>query len=325
MAAWTPRAPWSWRIGDSAAHQGYQNPLAAWALSNVTELKPKSATGAADWATSLNRQLEFYRWLQSADGGIAGGATNSWDGRYNTPPAGSATFYGMYYDQQPVWHDPPSNQWFGFQAWSMQRVAEYYNVTGDAKAKAVLDKWVPWAIANTTVGANGFTIPDTLQWSGKPDTWNAANPGANAGLRVSVVKSGNDVGIAASLARTLMYYAAKSGNAAAKDTAKALLDSMWANNQDSRGVAVPETRSDYSRFNDAVSVPPGWTGTMANGDPINSSSTFLGLRSWYKSDPNWSKVDAFLKGGPAPTITYHRFWAQADIATAMADFGRLFP
>ncbi len=109
-------AGWAWRIGSSHVHGGYQNPLAAYALSSYADLKPKSATGAADWSTSLSRQLEFYRWLQSSEGAIAGGATNSWQGRYATPPAGTSTFYGMYYDPQPVYHDPPSNQWFGFQA-----------------------------------------------------------------------------------------------------------------------------------------------------------------------------------------------------------------
>src|SRR5262249_31347472 len=99
-------AGWAWRIGDGASHQGYQNPLAAYALSTDPGMKPLSATGASDWATSLNRQLEFLQWLQSSEGGIAGGATNSWDGHYGTPPAGSPTFYGMAYDPQPVWHDP---------------------------------------------------------------------------------------------------------------------------------------------------------------------------------------------------------------------------
>jgi hypothetical protein len=101
---------WAWRIGSGQAHFGYQNPLAAYALANVPALKPQSATGQADWAASLTRQLEFYRWLQSSEGGIAGGATNSWAGRYATPPSGTPTFYGMYYDVQPVYHDPPSNQ-----------------------------------------------------------------------------------------------------------------------------------------------------------------------------------------------------------------------
>jgi hypothetical protein len=317
-------AGWAWRIGSSHVHGGYQNPLAAYALSSYADLKPKSSTGAADWGTSLTRQLEFYRWLQSNEGAIAGGATNSWAGRYATPPAGTPTFYGMYYDQQPVYHDPPSNQWFGFQAWSMERVAEYYQQTGNASAKAILDKWVSWALSKTTINPDGtYQIPSTLQWSGAPDTWNASSPAANSGLHVTVADYTNDVGVAAAYAKTLSYYAAKSGNAQAKTTAKALLDGMWSNYQDSLGIAVPETRADYNRFDDTVYVPSGWSGKMPNGDTINSTSTFTSLRSFYKNDPNFSKIEAYLAGGAAPSFTYHRFWAQADIALAMGSYAEL--
>ena len=98
-------AGWSWRIGSSHAHGGYQNPMAAYALSSVADLKPKSATGQQDWAKSLDRQMDFYQWLQSDEGAIAGGATNSWKGSYSQPPAGTPTFHGMYYDEKPVYHD----------------------------------------------------------------------------------------------------------------------------------------------------------------------------------------------------------------------------
>ncbi|MGW4776717.1 glycoside hydrolase family 48 protein [Streptomyces filamentosus] len=317
-------AGWSWRIGSSHNHSGYQNPLAAYALSEYAPLKPKSATGQADWATSLDRQLEFYRWLQSSEGAIAGGATNSWQGRYATPPAGTPTFHGMYYDEKPVYHDPASNQWFGFQAWSMERVAEYYQQTGNAEAKTVLDKWVSWALSKTTINPDGtFRIPSTLQWSGAPDTWNAANPGANTGLHVTVADYTNDVGVAAAYAKTLTYYAAKSGHAEAKRVAKALLDGMWDHNQDPLGIAVEETRADYSRFDDPVYVPSGWTGAMPNGDTVNNTSTFTSIRSFYKDDPAWPKIEAYLAGGAAPVFTYHRFWAQADIALAMGSYAEL--
>ncbi|MEU2655217.1 glycoside hydrolase family 48 protein [Streptomyces sp. NPDC007325] len=317
-------AGWSWRIGSSHAHGGYQNPLAAYALSSYAPLKPKSATGQTDWATSLDRQLEFYRWLQSSEGAIAGGATNSWQGRYATPPAGTPTFHGMYYDEKPVYHDPASNQWFGFQAWSMERVAEYYQQTGDAEAKTVLDKWVSWALSKTTVNPDGtFRFPSTLQWSGAPDTWNAANPGDNAGLHVTVADYTNDVGVAAAYAKTLTYYAAKSGHAEAKRVAKALLDGMWDHHQDPLGIAVQETRADYNRFDDPVYVPNGWTGVMPNGDKVDSTSTFASIRSFYQDDPAWPKIEAYLAGGAAPVFTYHRFWAQADIALAMGSYAEL--
>ncbi|WP_282202872.1 glycoside hydrolase family 48 protein [Kitasatospora fiedleri] len=318
-------AGWSWRIGDSAAHGGYQNPMAAYALVNDPAMAPKSATGKSDWTTSMGRQVEFTQWLQSSEGAIAGGATNSWEGDYGTPPAGTPTFYGMFYDEAPVYHDPASNQWFGFQAWGLERMAEYYYSSGDPKAKAILDKWVTWALSKTTFTADGsYQIPSTLAWSGKPDTWNAASPGANTGLHVSVVDYTNDVGVAGSYAKLLAYYAAKSGNAAAKGAAQKLLDGMWAHNQDALGVSVPETRTDYSRFNEPLAVPSGWTGTMPNGDPVNSASTFLSIRSFYRNDPSFAKVQTYLNGGAAPTFTYHRFWAQADVATAMATYGELF-
>ena len=62
---------------------------------------------------------------------------------------------------------------------------------------------------------------------------------------------------------------------------------------------------------------------MPNGDVIAPGKSFLDIRSFYKNDPNWPPVQAYLNGGAAPTFTYHRFWAQSDIAMAMADYGLL--
>ncbi|WP_345000747.1 glycoside hydrolase family 48 protein [Nonomuraea helvata] len=322
-------AGWAWRIGSSHNHSGYQNPLAAWALANVAELKPKSSTGAADWSTSLTRQLQFYTWLQSAEGAIAGGATNSWEGHYGTPPAGLPKFHGLTYDWQPVYHDPPSNQWFGFQAWTMERVAELYYASGNADAKALLDKWVTWAMNNTTINADGtYQIPSTLKWTGQPAgdfTATSGMPPANPGLHVTIADYTNDVGVAGAYAKALMYYAAKANNTAAKNMAKALLDGVW-KYRDAKGVSVPETKTDYKRVGDPVYVPSGWSGKMPNGDAINSSSTFISIRSFYKNDPDWAKVNAYINGtGPAPVFNYHRFWAQVDVAVALAEYGRLFP
>jgi hypothetical protein len=326
-------AGWSWRIGSSHNHFGYQNPFTAWALTNVAELKPKSPTAVADWSNSFNRQLEFYQWLQSSEGAIAGGATNSWDGSYAQPPAGKPTFYGMFYDDHPVYEDPGSNGWFGMQVWSLQRVAELYYETGNAKAKAILDKWVPWAIANTTIGTGGtFQIPSDMQWTGAPATWNPSSPAANSNLHVTVTAKGTDVGVGAAYARTLMWYAAKSGNAAAKTTAKGLLDAMYAH-AETQGISTTETRADYNRFDDVYNastgqglyLPSGWSGEMPNGDAIAPGKSFVDIRSFYKNDPNWSKVQTYLNGGAVPSFNYHRFWAQSDIAMAFADFGSLFP
>ena len=48
------------------------------------------------------------------------------------------------------------------------------------------------------------------------------------------------------------------------------------------------------------------------------------MRSMFRNDPQWPKVQSYLNGGPAPTFTYHRFWAQAEIATAFALHAEIF-
>ena len=73
------------------------------------------------------------------------------------PPAGDTTFDGMYYTPDPEYANPPSNQWFGYQTWPMERLAEYYYDTGNSQAQAILAKWVSWAESvtsfNTSTGA----------------------------------------------------------------------------------------------------------------------------------------------------------------------------
>ncbi|XP_028128323.2 exoglucanase B [Diabrotica virgifera virgifera] len=307
---------WAWRIGDSAAHFGYQNPLAAYALANDPNLRPKGATAVSDWQTSLERQLEFYEWLQSAEGAFAGGATNSINGHYDSPSSDltANTFHGMYYDWEPVYHNPPSNRWYGMQSWSVDRLAQYYYVTGDSKAKSVLDKWVNWILKETTIEAGkSFKLPSQLSWSGNPPN-----------VHCTINAYTTDVGSASGTARTLAYYAAKANHAQAKEVAKEILDIMWNNFQTSKGVSSPEVADTYTQFNEPVFVPNGWYGTYPKGDVIQSGATFLSLRSWYKSDPDWNKVQTYLNGGSAPTFTYHRFWAQADIAISNGVYGILF-
>ena len=197
---------------------------------------------------------------------------------------------------------------------------------------------MPSAKANTRLLADGtYEIPARLVWSGQPSAswsastqnWSASDAGFNAGLRVTVAETTQDVGVAAALAKALSYYSAGTARWATQDVdsqtlARELLDRMWASYRDAIGVSVPEVRKDYDRFDDPVYVPPGYGGKMKNGDPIDGSSTFLGIRSKYRSDPDWSKVQAYLNGGAAPSFRYHRFWAQVDVALANAEYGRLF-
>ena len=339
---------WSWRISGTEIHEGYQNPLAAFALSNTTSLIPLSPSAKADWGTSLTTQLNLMQWLQSNEGAIAGGVTNNWGGNYGDagkPPAGDPTFDGMYYDFEPVYHNPPSNQWFGYQAWPMERVAEYYYVTGNAQAKAILQKWVAWAesvnTVNTTTGA--ICEPGQLNWSGQPaesfttGTSSTAQPPANPGLHVTVTGGcSGDIGVAASLAKTYMYYAAKSGDTTAETAAQNIIDVIHQFYGDSLGFSAPETRTDYSNFTSAFNttnfeglfIPSGWTGSYPGlgSTPMTSAdNTFLSIRPWYTSVANYPEVQNYLNGGAAPVFNYHRFWAEADIATAFDSFAFLFP
>jgi Glycosyl hydrolase family 48/Cellulose binding domain/Bacterial Ig domain len=336
---------WAWRISGTTIHEGYQNPLAAYALSTDSDLIPLSPTAQSDWATSLTTQLNLFKWLQSAQGAIAGGVENNWGGNYgdvSKPPSGDPTFDGMYYDSEPEYHNPPSNQWFGYQTWPMERLAEYYYATGNSEAQAILAKWVSWAESVTTINTSAGTscLPGTLTWSGQPgENWTtgtsgSSQPPANTSLNVSVSGCSEDLGVATSLAKTYEYYAAKSGDTTAETDAQNILDVIHKNFADPLGYSAPETRTDYINFTSAynttnyegVYIPPNWTGKYPGGIPLSSSTTtFLSIRPWYIGDPEWSKVQAYLNGGSAPVFNYHRFWAEVDIATAFDTFANLFP
>ncbi|MBE6050805.1 MAG: endoglucanase [Clostridium sp.] len=342
---------WSWRIGCSHNHFGYQNPMAAWVLStsntddSTSDFSPKSPTASDDWAKSLDRQLEFYQWLQSDEGGIAGGATNSYttdQGSYQNYPAGHATFYGMAYDPAPVYLDPSSNRWFGMQAWSMQRMAEYYYQTGDKRAGTLLDKWVKWVENVVKLNADGtYNLPANLKWSGQPDTWNGTYTG-NPNLHVEVETYGTgDIGLTGSLSNTLSYYAAACGkhrgvvDEASKNLSAELLTRMWNLYKDDKGLASSEV-PEYNRvFDTEVFVPQGWTGKMGNGDKIFNGNKFIDIRSKYKKDPDYARVKEAYDAGKYDEINadgssngavfkYHRYWAQTDAAVAYGTYALLF-
>ncbi|GMK37673.1 hypothetical protein PCCS19_07270 [Paenibacillus sp. CCS19] len=391
---------WAWRIGASHAHQAYQNPVAAYALSTTAGgLIPASPTAQTDWNTSLQRQLEFYTWLQSSEGAIGGGATNSWNGDYSAYPSGTSTFYGMAYQQAPVYHDPDSNQWFGFQAWPIERVAEMYYIlasSGDhtstnyQMAKRIMDRWVDYALDYTFVNqkpvtdANGyylnaagqkilgganpaiattsepgeFYIPGTLEWSGQPDTWNGYSTYTGNPTYKTVTKDpSQDVGVLGSYIKALSFYAAATkadtgaysalGNQA-KTTAKTLLDTIW-NFNDGKGIVKPEQRADYFRFfTKETYIPSAWSGKNGQGatlpgtngiasDPAKGGAgtyiSYVDQRPKITLDPMWSYLSNLYNTSyntttkkwesGTPTFTYHRFWAQVDVATAYAEYDRL--
>ena len=169
---------WAWQIGCSHAHEFYQNPLAAYALAYETNLSSNmKAQGAVeDFKKSFQTQMEYYLWLLSNDGVIAGGSTNSVNGRYEEHSknvSGTSEFNKMVYVEHPVYADPGSNHWIGNQVWAVQRLAELYYVVktqGDASGitvggmdlttalETILDKWTGWFLDNSILGKASGTI-----------------------------------------------------------------------------------------------------------------------------------------------------------------------
>ena len=372
---------WGFRISSSNYHQGYQAPDIAYMMATSGEgYTPFTAGAGAQWQDSLLKQLEFLRWLQSPEGPIAGGVTNSWMGRYETPTDGreAARFYGMYYTYAPEWHDPPSNKWFGFQVWGLERLAHLMLMTAtkvdtlgtetNLKCNVILDRWVNWLLANSTLGlGTEISLPIDLEWTSGTEVpgettsaannegvyeflpslnwggtgsedyaafWNASGV-PNANLHCEITRSGLDLGSAASAAQLLLFYAqakrSKPGGSLddgipggsytvrnALELAQGILDRIHDGYQDGLGYAAPETRTDYDRFADPLYIPSGFSGTMPNGDPINSSSTFISIRSFMTSWPGWDQVQDYIDGGAPPVFTYHRFWHMTEIAVGFA-------
>lgn len=337
---------WAWQIGASHCHEFYQNPLAAYALLADPDLNAGMKTGAKateDYKISLQRQLEFYLWLQSEQGPIAGGATSSWHGRYlkyeylagvddeyitkygtNKP----TTFYGMAYQEHPVYLDPGSNHWIGNQVWAVQRLAELYYVIKenptdisnsikagglsmeDALAK-ILDRWVAWFVDNVQLYADGdYGIPSTLNWEGQPKDWTGTYD-EHTGVECYIAGEGNakygnaDFGCIASLCNTLIYYAKANGVATEKAysskntdvaskalyTAHALLDRTWEYGRDDIGITRAETNgSMYRLFEQEVHIPTGYTGKMPRGyDLKNGETTFYSIRQQYEEVPKFQE------------------------------------
>ncbi len=337
---------WAWRISGTTIHEGYQNPLAAYALSTDSDLIPLSPTAKGDWATSLITQLNMFKWLQSAEGGIAGGIENNWGGNYgdvSKPPSGDPTFDGMYYDPQPEYHNPPSNQWFGYQTWPMERLAEYYYVTGNSEAQSD-----PGQVGRLgRVGDHGqhqrrHVLPARHAHLERParreldhrhlELLPAAGQHRPARVGVRLLRGPRRGHLAGQGLRVLR------GQVRRHDRGDRRAEHPGRHPQELRRPARllrarrrgPTTRTSPPPYNttnyEGVYIPSNWTGKYPGGIPLSSSTnTFLSIRPWYIGDPQWSKVQAYLNGGSAPTFNYHRFWAEVDIATAFDTFANLFP
>ena len=352
---------WTWQIGCSHCHQFYQNALMAYAANDTKysciSSNMKAEGAAKDWKESLERQLEFYEWLQTPEGPFAGGATNSWKGRYETYPSGIATFYGMAYVAHPVYADPGSNGWIGNQVWSTQRIAElYYAAKQDGnteianRAKAMLDLWVKWFTDNVKwnkADEDGnqvpFQMPSVLKWgdNAQPDTYTPGKKPANSNLTFTIDGYGySDVGCLSSLSNTMLWYAAAEGvkpgtgdgselGIKAYNQAKALIDAMWVCYRDDIGVSNTETNGSLSRiFEQDVWVPESYNGKMPNGDAIKNGIKFIDIRTMYRDDAEFKKLEDYYnehKDTKKFELNYHRFWHIGDYLMAVGTMATLFP
>ncbi len=318
---------WAWKIGCSHNHFGYQNPFTAWVLGNNTSFtKNMSSNAGTDWIKSLKRQIQLYYWLQSNEGAIAGGCTNCYNGDYSQYPAGTVTFFNMVYDSAPVFVEPPSNNWFGFQTWSMERMIQYYFESKDQEIKPLLDKWISW-VKSSIITSPEISIPSGISWTGQPTSSFSGDgiPANNEGLHVSIDNYGNDLGIMSSLARCFIYYSLATGDDVSMNLSHTLINYILSKN-DNVGYSIPEDRADYvnkggtsytTGMNTPVFIPDGYNGKMPNDDSIVPGSTFISLRSKLKQDPQWPLISKALSENSVPTLIYHRMWGICEIAITL--------
>jgi len=306
---------WTWRTGSSHIHSGYQSPLVAWILSTESAFKPKSSSGVKDWAVSLDRQLELFRWLQTPEGCIAGGATNSWENQYGQPGNSTISFYGMWYDWQPVYHDPPSNNWTGMQGRGMERVCSLYYLSGNKKAGLICKNWAQWVKDTVRIVDDEIIHATNLVWSGYPDDWDISifnKSNLNSSLHGTVSAEGTDLGTVASLMKALLWVSMKDDDYEGIQLVVKVMNAIE-NYKEDLGYSVVEERPDYDNFAQTTYIPSGWTGINAQGAHIKNGAAFIDIRPKYKEDPDWYQVEDYINGGNTPTFSYHRFWAQTEI------------
>ena len=373
---------WAWQIGCSHSHQFYQSPIAAYGLLYDSQLNSgmKTSNATKDYTTSLERQVEMYLWLQSADGPFAGGCTNSWNGKYEKYPSNVSKFYDMAYVEHPVYLDPGSNHWTGNQFWSTQRLAELYYILktdGDKSSakpggltlekalETLLDNWVKFFVENTKIDDKGdYSVPATLDWTGQPGNWSGTySASANSDLHCEITAWGNsDLGCAASLADSLVYYAKAKGAKVNADgsvdkgstleqnalyTAKELMDRLWKLGRDEIGVSRTEHNGSLARFfEQEVWIPKDASGKYPYGETeVTNGAKFIDLRPQYRDCKDFSKLEDAWKADvdagavydntksdcsqftnvAAVDLKYHRFWHVGDVLMTLGTFDLLYP
>ncbi|KNY26506.1 glycoside hydrolase family 48 protein [Pseudobacteroides cellulosolvens] len=313
----------AWIKGSDILHQKNQNPLAAYALSSTSNLVTGLSGASLDWNKSIDMQLEFLQWLQSAEGAIAGGCTNSWGYNYKTPPKELSHFYKMTYDVSPGTFDQLSNGSFLSQCRSIVNLAEYYYQTGDERAYSILRKWVDWVKPYVKVdNFESFEIPSQIEWEGMPDTWTGTYTG-NSYLHATITSMSSDLEAAAILSRILLTYSYATKkysyfDADAQDIGEKLLNTLVLSNKDDSGFTNEEQRGDYSRvFDNEIYIPEGWESNNGQGAKLKNGCKYIDTRPALRQDPSWNNLYQAYEAGVSPMFKYHRFSTQCEIALAL--------
>lgn len=316
---------WGVRTASWNYHQAHQNAMSAFILSTIPEFQSKTVNGKEQWNIVKENTIDFWDWLQTEEGAIAGGATNSFNGDYRDPAGYGVTGYfnGLPYVSSPQHINPPSNELFIYQTISMERNAEYCYLSDDLKSCKILKKWVNWILSlseEILLPNNDYQVPSNISFQGQPSNYSSSSQN-NSKLHVSIKSYDKNIGCASLLARVLTYYAAITGDQNAKELARDLLDRMFLYS-DSIGIGVNETLPPYSNFIAPIPVAPCHPPDCPkiDGVTIKPGVSFIDIRSWYKNDPLWP----IIVSGSNAVFTFHRFWEQAQYAIACAEYARFF-
>jgi hypothetical protein len=190
-----------------------------------------------------------------------------------------------------------------------------------------------------------YAIPSSLDWSGKPATWNEKyDATANNGLTCTITGYGQgDIGCVSSLCNTLIFYAAANKvPASAADTddnsdrggkalrlANKLMSAQWNTARDEVGIAYEDHNDSLKRmFEQTVYIPEGFDGEMPDGSPLRPKVTFADMRQTYAKDEMFQECKKIWEDTHSThTYTYklHRFWHMGDALMTTGTMALLYP
>jgi len=302
---------------------GSQNPLVAYILSNIKEFKSDNEDIILKWKKTYKRQIEFIRWLQSSEGAIVGNAIYiSSSIEINKVP----TFYNLVFSNNS---NEEENNLFSTQCFVFESIAELYYITKDKDIETILFKWLDWVLTVFHLTSDrSFRIPNRLSFEGQPEKWipnTKIKDHKNKHLNVIVEDFNNDLGVAASLSKILLWVGKKINNEDYLTLGREILERQEILNKDEDGYATEEKFYQYRLFNKKLPIQKDFKGVYGRSTKINDKSSFLSIRPYYKRDKNWKKIQTFLdKGTPVPKFRYHRFWEQCEILSAQGLYSLLY-